>query len=125
MTPTPHIPPEVEAKLRKACERLGLNMDNEDNQQFEAEILTLISEHSAEREQPEIEVLKRWRFKTIECPDCQTHDGWAGQAFTNYVCESCKINRSHPNTNTPKLCTSCAIYQFKCQRCEKSLDGQP
>lgn len=31
------------SELRKACERLGLNMDNEDNLEFEAEVLALIN----------------------------------------------------------------------------------
>lgn len=72
--------------------------------------------------QPELEMLKRWRFKAVECFDCQAQHGMAGQAFTNYTCKSCSITRSHPNTATPTLCTSCAIHQFKCQRCGDSLE---
>ncbi len=72
--------------------------------------------------QPELDILKRWRFKDIYCRACHVGGMWAGQAISSYTCEACKVERSWPNTGTPRICTACAIHQFKCQRCKKSLD---
>lgn len=71
---------------------------------------------------PELEILKRWRHREISCNECFGGSFWGGSAITGWQCEICKTDHMHGNTNTPRICVGCAISNFKCQRCTKSLD---
>lgn len=73
--------------------------------------------------QPELEILKRWRYREVTCNNCFAGGGgWGGQAMTPWTCALCKNTHVHGSTNVPQICNGCAIHNFKCQRCQKSLD---
>jgi hypothetical protein len=58
------------------------------------------------------------REEVRECAFCfYVAIGFAGQAFTEFVCEACKKEFSHPNTRVPKLCDGCAGSLGACTRC--------
>lgn len=47
------------------------------------------------------------------------YSGIAGMAFTTYECEICNKKYEHPNTATPKICSTCAIKTNRCEYCGK------
>ena len=47
------------------------------------------------------------------------HSDIAGMAFTLYTCEICNKTYEHPNTATPKICSTCATITNRCQYCGK------
>ena len=57
----------------------------------------------------------------MECRKCREGKYVAGQAFTQYKCEKCGQLGWHPNTATPKYCSSCAEKDYVCQRCGADL----
>ena len=47
------------------------------------------------------------------------HPTIAGEAFTPYICKICNKEYEHPNTATPKICSSCADITGRCMQCGK------
>jgi len=47
------------------------------------------------------------------------HQRVAGEAITPYKCKICNKNYDYPNTNIPKICSSCANITGRCMQCGK------
>jgi len=47
------------------------------------------------------------------------HPMYAGMALTDYRCKLCNQTHTHPNTATPKICSSCATATNRCMYCGK------
>ncbi len=47
------------------------------------------------------------------------HPMIAGDAVKDYKCQLCKKKYTHPNTATPKICSSCAEITGRCMYCGK------
>jgi hypothetical protein len=66
---------------------------------------------------------KSRRLQMSECKRCYyLVCGLAGQAFTPYTCKRCGVKSSWPNTNIPKLCSSCSDGLKLCRRCGADIN---
>ena len=64
--------------------------------------------------------------KSTICKKCLFEEKgmFAGQAFTDFVCELCGKTDTWGNTNTPRFCYSCSKKLNICQRCGAPLKDE-
>lgn len=63
------------------------------------------------------------RREAVQCRSCFYLGGtMAGQAMSAWACGLCAEEHIHNNTNTPRLCTSCAQIHSLCSRCGGDLE---
>jgi hypothetical protein len=66
---------------------------------------------------------RKQRIERLECQSCwYLSSGMSGQAFTQYTCQVCSEDYSHPNTSTPRVCWACATKLGICCECGADLD---
>ncbi len=71
----------------------------------------------------ETDIKKDYRIKIQECKTCfYIKSGFAGQAFTKYICRNCGEEKYHPNTSVPVYCKECAERFDICQKCGAELN---